>query len=82
MGIVLAVAFVAFGAAHVALVVGLVRRRAWLRAAIALCIAPLAPWWGWEAGMRLRTMAWGAALALYAIGVAAASAAPLGAAVS
>ncbi len=82
MGIVLAIALVAFVAAHLAIVAGLAQRRAWLRAGIAFVIAPLAPWWGWEAGMRLRTMAWGAALALYAIGIAAASAAPLGAAVS
>jgi hypothetical protein len=72
MGLALAVALAAFLAAHVALVVGLARRRAWLQAVVGLVIAPLAPWWGWRAGMRLRTMAWAAALALNAVGVAAA----------
>jgi hypothetical protein len=72
MGLALAVVLAAFVVAHVALVVGLARRHAWLKAVVGLVIAPLAPWWGWQAGMRLRTMAWGAALALYAVGVAAA----------
>lgn len=76
MGTALALAFVAFVGAHLALVAGLARKGAWGRAAVALVVAPLAPWWGWDAGMRLRAAAWGAALALYAIGVAVAAAAP------
>jgi hypothetical protein len=72
MGIALAVALVAFACAHVALVAGLARRRPWWRAILALAAPPLAPWWGWRAGMRARTIAWGTALTLYAIGVAAA----------
>jgi hypothetical protein len=72
MGIALAVALVVFVAAHLALVVGLARRRPWWRAVVALAAPPLAPWWGWREGMRARTIAWGAALAFYAIGVAAA----------
>ena len=72
MGIALAVALVAFAAAHVTLVAGLARRRPWWRAIVALAVLPLAPWWGWRAGMRRRTIAWGAALAIYAVGVAAA----------
>jgi hypothetical protein len=69
MGLALALVLAAFVAAHVALVVGLARRHSWSRAVVALLVPPLAPWWGWEAGLRLRTLAWGAALALYAIGV-------------
>jgi hypothetical protein len=72
MGIALAVALVAFAAAHIALVVGLARRDPWWRAIAAFAVPPLAPWWGWGAGMRWRTVVWGAALVLYAIGVAAA----------
>jgi hypothetical protein len=72
MGIALAVALVAFAVAHVTLVVGLAKRRLWWRALLALVAPPLAPWWGWREGMRARTIAWGAALTLYAIGVAAA----------
>jgi hypothetical protein len=70
MGIGLAAALAAFASAHVALVVGLACRRLWWRAAVAAAVLPLAPWWGWAAGMRRRTVAWGASLLLYAIGVA------------
>jgi hypothetical protein len=68
MGIALAIAFAAFLSAHFALVAGLARSRAWPQALLALAIPPLAPWWGYRAGMRLRALAWGAALALYAFG--------------
>ena len=70
MGIALGVALVAFALAHIALVVGLARQRLWGRAVLAFAVPPLAPWWGWSAGMRGPTIAWGAALTLYAIGVA------------
>jgi hypothetical protein len=59
-----------FVAAHVALVVALARRRAWKHALLALVVPPLAPWWGYRAGLRVATIAWCAALALYAVGVA------------
>jgi hypothetical protein len=77
MGTALTLVFLAFVGAHLALVVGLARRGAWGRAIAALVVAPLAPWWGWGEGMRIRTVAWGAALLLYAVGVAVAAAAPL-----
>jgi hypothetical protein len=69
MGIALAFALVGFAAAHVALVLGLAKRTTRLRVAAALVVAPLAPWWGYRAGMRARVLAWGACLALYALGV-------------
>ena len=72
MGAGLAVALLAFGSAHLSLVVGLARRGRFWRALAALVAPPLAPWWGWNFGMRRRAIAWGAALALYAVGVAAA----------
>lgn len=77
MGTALALAFVVFVAAHLGLVAGLARRGAWVRAGVALVVAPLAPWWGWDEGMRVRAAAWGAALVLYTIGVAIAAAASL-----
>ena len=56
-------------AAHVAIVVALARAGAWSRAALALVIPPLAPWWAWERGWRPRAIAWAAGIALYAAGV-------------
>ncbi|HEY4013097.1 MAG TPA: hypothetical protein VGM06_07150 [Polyangiaceae bacterium] len=70
MGVALAVAFLAWVSAHVALVLGLARRRRWATAAAAAVLWPIAPWSGWRLGMRGRSLAWIAALALYALGVA------------
>ena len=69
-GFALGAVLVAFSAAHVTLVGALARRGPWWRAALALAVPPLAPWWGWEAGLRWQPIAWGATLALYALGVA------------
>ncbi len=57
-------------ATHVAIAAGLAAQRAYGRAALAFFVAPLAPWWGWEAGMKRRVVTWGAALAAYALLVA------------
>jgi len=70
MGIALAVILAALGGAHVWLVAGLARRQAWWRAALALLLPPLAPSWGWGAGLRAPATVWGIALALYALAVA------------
>ncbi len=80
MGIALAVLLAVFMSAHVAIAIGLGLgpRRAGrsrtkgrvVRALVALLVPPVAPWWAWQAGLRTRTIVWGAALALYAIGVA------------
>jgi hypothetical protein len=69
MGIALALALAAFTAAHVAIAVGFAQGGQWRQALLALLVPPLAPWWGWRAGMRARTLVWGAMLALYALGV-------------
>ena len=69
MGIALALALAAFVTAHFALVAGIGARGPWWCAVLSLVVAPLAPWWGWGLGMRRRTLAWAAALALYAFGV-------------
>jgi hypothetical protein len=67
----LAAALAVFVAAHGVLVVGLARRGPWGLALIAWFVPPLAPWWGYRAGMRKATLVWGAALVLYAAGVVA-----------
>ena len=74
MGWCIAAALVVLVALHVVLVVGLGRRESWPRAALAFVLPPLAPWWGQKAGMRVVAIAWCAALGLYGIGVAVASA--------
>jgi hypothetical protein len=59
--------------AHVVLVVRIARtggRAGILRAGLAFIVSPLAPLWGWAAGMRRTTMVWCIALASYAVGVA------------
>ena len=64
------VALVCHTVAHVALVGGLAVRRSFGRATLALLMPPLAPYWGWEAGMRKRALLWLGALAAYALGIA------------
>jgi hypothetical protein len=78
-GPALAIALVVFVTAHLALVVGLARQAprtasTWGRAAAALVVMPLAPWWGFRAGMRKRTFVWGAALVVYTLGTVVAAA--------
>jgi hypothetical protein len=69
LGIALAIVLLALLAAHVVLVAGLARRGRWVRALVGLVVAPLAPWWGWKAGLRAAAIAWAVALALYTLGV-------------
>ena len=68
----LLLALVTHAAAHVAIAVRLAIAREWRCAALALFVPPLAPVWGWRAGMRALVYAWTGALAVYALGVAAA----------
>jgi hypothetical protein len=56
--------------AHVAIVVGVAQRRAFLRAVLVFFVVPLAPYWAWREGMRRRLIAWTLGLGLYALGVA------------
>ncbi len=53
--------------AHVALVFGLLLRRPRWRAPIALVVPPLAPYWGSDSGMRIRTLIWVGAVCVYAV---------------
>jgi hypothetical protein len=74
-GVVLAVlvgAFATLVTAHVTLALGLARRTPRWRAPVAFVVAPLAPWWGWASGMRVRAVVWLAAVTIYAIALAAA----------
>ena len=70
----LALALLSFVSAHLALVVGLALRAPRWHAAVALLVAPLAPFWGLRAGMRRLALAWLVSLGLYALGVALAAA--------
>ena len=68
----LLLALLVHASAHVAIAVRLAVARQWRRAALALFFPPLAPVWGWRAGLRALVYAWTGALAVYALGVAAA----------
>jgi hypothetical protein len=68
----LLLALLTHAGAHLALAIGFARKREWRRAALGFVLPPLAPLYGWRAGMRAATYAWTATLAVYALGVAAA----------
>lgn len=63
----LIVAFATLVTVHITLVFGLAcRPRRW-RGLLALVVAPLAPWWGWQARMRVRGALWVAAATVYGV---------------
>jgi hypothetical protein len=66
----LVLAFATLATTHLALVYGLARLSPRWRAAGALLVLPLAPYWGWREGMRVRAGLWAGALLLYALGTA------------
>ena len=53
--------------AHVAIVFGLARHEPRWHAAVAFFVPPLAPYWGFGARMRARSIVWCVAFALYVI---------------
>jgi hypothetical protein len=55
---VLVVAFATLVVAHVAIALGLARRRPSWRAWVAFFAVPLAPWWAWRERMRARGVLW------------------------
>ena len=63
----LVLAFAVLFTAHATLVYGLVRRRPRWRAPIALVVLPLAPYWGYQAGLRRRAITWVTAAVVYAV---------------
>jgi hypothetical protein len=54
---------------HVTIAVGLAWRPPRWRALAALLVPPLAPLWAWRERMRVRTIVWVAALALYVVAI-------------
>lgn len=54
----LVASFATLVTSHVALALGLAARRPRWRGAVALLVPPLAPWWGLEAGLRVRSALW------------------------
>ncbi len=71
LAIGVALVLLVFLGAHASLLGSLVTHRPRYRAAVALVVPPLAPYWGWRAGLRRRVYVWSAALLLYAAGVCA-----------
>lgn len=69
-GWLLLVVLLSHVAAHVTIAIGLKSRTSSRRALVAFVITPLAPLWGWRAGMRRPVYAWVMTLAAYAFGVA------------
>jgi hypothetical protein len=64
---VLVVAFATLVTVHITLALGLARRSPRWRGIVALFVAPLAPWWGWRARMRVRGSLWIAAATVYGV---------------
>jgi hypothetical protein len=60
-------AFATLVTVHVTLAIALSRRAPRWRGPVALVVAPLAPWWAWREGMRVRCGLWGAAALAYAV---------------
>jgi hypothetical protein len=63
----LVIAFATLVTAHGMLVVGLLARKPLWRAPVALLVAPLAPYWGYEQGMKRRAVTWVVAAVAYAV---------------
>jgi hypothetical protein len=72
LGALVLVLLAAHVAAHVALVVGLAQRQPRWRAAAGLALSPLAAYWGYREGMRVRAWMWVGTVGAYALTVAAA----------
>jgi hypothetical protein len=68
--VVLLVAFATLLATHLALVIGLASHRPRWHALVGLLVVPLAPWWGWRAGMRTRAGLWVLAAIAYVVTLA------------
>jgi hypothetical protein len=71
--LLLSVAFGALITAHLVLVAGLATRRPRWRALLALCVPPLAPYWGLEARRYAWSGVWILAAVVYATSAIAAA---------
>jgi hypothetical protein len=67
MATALILAFATFVTAHVTLVAGMAMRPPRWRALVALFVAPLAPYWGFEERMRWRAALWIAGVIAYGV---------------
>ncbi len=70
----LVISFAALLTTHVALTIGLTRRRPRWRAIVAFLLPPLAPWWCCQERMRGRAVVWIVAALLYGVMLVVASA--------
>jgi hypothetical protein len=70
VSVVLLLALVVHAGAHVAIAIALGRRALWQKAILAFLVPPLAPFWGFQVGLRMEVYAWAGALFVYASGVA------------
>jgi hypothetical protein len=64
--LLLVLSFAALVTAHVAIVIGLGGKSPRWRAAVALAVAPLAPYWALTSGMKARGWIWIGSVCLYA----------------
>jgi hypothetical protein len=58
--------------AHLSLAFGLSQQKPRWRGLVALVLAPLAPYWGYSAKMRLRALVWVGAFSVYSLALVAA----------
>lgn len=65
--IAIVLAFAAAITAHVALVFGIGKRLTWWRALTALAVVPLAPYFGFRARLRARSVVWLCCVLLYGV---------------
>jgi hypothetical protein len=65
--VTLIVAFATWVTAHVTIAAGLAMRPPRWRALASVALPPLAPWWAYHERMRVRAIAWVAALIVYAV---------------
>lgn len=52
--------------AHLVLATSLLRR-SWYKGLLSLVCTPLAPYWGFQAGFRIRVLVWLGSVAVYAV---------------
>ena len=72
---ILATLLFAFGllvATHLALSVQLLLRSPWWRGLVALLVPPMAPYYGYESGLKVSAAVWLVAVFLYAVALIAA----------
>ena len=67
LAIALVLTFATLVTSHVAIIAGLFGVRPRKRAVLAFFVAPLAPYWGFRAGMRFRAVLWVTTAIAYAV---------------